>query len=50
MIKDHVKEKIESLAATWNNDERKECVNATAAAFKGGGAINSYLSGGQASH
>jgi hypothetical protein len=49
-IKDAVKDSIEAMAATWSDIEKKECVDATAAAFRGGGAINSYLSGGQSPH
>jgi len=49
-IKATVKESIEEMAAQWSKDERQESVDATAAAFMGGGAINSYLSGGQSAH
>jgi heme oxygenase (biliverdin-producing, ferredoxin) len=49
VIKDRVKDDIEKIAASWNKDERAECVAATASAFQGGGAINSYLSAGQSS-
>jgi len=49
-IKDAVKESIEAMAATWSPKEKKKCVDATASAFQGGGAINSYLSGGQSPH
>jgi hypothetical protein len=45
-IKDKVKRSIEQLASTWNDKERQECVDATKAAFEGGGSINAYLSGG----
>jgi len=44
-IKDAVKDDIEAMAATWSPEEKKECVDATAAAFRGGGAINGYLAG-----
>lgn len=44
-IKDSVKHSIEQIASTWTDKERHECVDATKAAFEGGGAINSYLSG-----
>jgi len=44
-IKDAVKEKIENMAATWSDEEKKECVDATASAFQGGGSINGYLAG-----
>jgi hypothetical protein len=40
-----VKDSIEAMAATWSDKEKKECVDATAAAFQGGGSINGYLSG-----
>ena len=49
-IKADVKGKIEAMAAAWSPEERQECVDATAATFMGGGAINSYLSGGQSPH
>lgn len=42
-----MKVSIEAMAAGWNSEEKNECVGATAAAFKGGGAINSHLSGGK---
>ena len=48
-IKDAVKANIEAMASTWNADQKKQCVDATAAAFQGGGAINSHLSGAQES-
>jgi hypothetical protein len=34
---------MESIAATWNEQEKLRCTEATAAAFKGGGDINSYI-------
>ena len=46
-IKDAVKASIEAMAASWTAEEKKECVDATAAAFQGGSGINSNLSGGQ---
>jgi hypothetical protein len=46
-IKARVKMSIEDLVATWTPEQRDECVAATAAAFVGGGSINSHLSGGQ---
>uniref|UniRef100_A0A7S2YNV1 Heme oxygenase (biliverdin-producing) n=1 Tax=Entomoneis paludosa TaxID=265537 RepID=A0A7S2YNV1_9STRA len=49
-IKSRVKGDIEAMAASWSDEERKECVDATAATFVGGGSINSYLSGGQNPH
>lgn len=45
-IKDAVKENIELMAARWTAAEKDACVQETKAAFQGGGAINSYLSGG----
>lgn len=45
-LKAKVKGQIEELARDWTRDERDKCINATAAAFKGGGAINGYLYGG----
>ena len=49
-IKARVKQSIESLAAEWTPEEQQECVQATAGAFEGGGAINSHLMGGQNPH
>jgi heme oxygenase len=49
-IKENVKNNIESMAAKWSLEERQECIDATAAAFEGGGAINSYLLGGVNPH
>ena len=41
-----MKNQIEEIAKLWTRTERDECINATANAFKGGGAINGYLHGG----
>jgi len=49
-IKDRVKGDIEEIAANWSIEERKRCTDETAAAFKGGGSLNSYLAGGQSPH
>lgn len=49
-IKGRVKAKIEEMAAQWSPEEKRECVDATAAAFMGGGGINAYLSGGRSPH
>eukprot|EP00565_Helicotheca_tamesis_P001819 CAMPEP_0185724056 /NCGR_PEP_ID=MMETSP1171-20130828/660_1 /TAXON_ID=374046 /ORGANISM="Helicotheca tamensis, Strain CCMP826" /LENGTH=272 /DNA_ID=CAMNT_0028391831 /DNA_START=178 /DNA_END=996 /DNA_ORIENTATION=+ len=49
-IKANVKESIEDMAAKWTQEEKDVCVSATAAAFRGGGALNSYLSGGHSPH
>lgn len=49
-IKDRVKGDIEGLVANWSCEERKRCTNETAAAFRGGGSLNSYLAGGQSPH
>ncbi|GAX21090.1 heme oxygenase 1 [Fistulifera solaris] len=49
-IKARVKESIENMAAHWSEKEKQECVDATAAAFQGGGGVNSHLSGGQSPH
>lgn len=49
-IKATVKESIEKLAASWTKEQRQQCVDGTAAAFMGGGAINSHLSGGRSPH
>lgn len=40
------KDQIEQLARPWTRKQRDECVDATAAAFRGGGALNGYLYGG----
>ncbi|KAL7481728.1 hypothetical protein ACHAW6_007417 [Cyclotella cf. meneghiniana] len=45
-LKSKVKDDIELLAREWTREERDECISATSAAFKGGGAINGYLYGG----
>ena len=45
-LKDSAKGQIEELAKGWNRKERDSCIDATAAAFMGGGAINGYLYGG----
>lgn len=44
-IKKTVKQNIEEMAATWSQDEKSQCVDATAAAFRGGGGINANLRG-----
>jgi len=49
-IKDRVKGDIEDLVANWSPEERKRCTDETAAAFRGGGSLNSYLAGGQSPH
>lgn len=49
-IKETVKTRIEEMAASWSREEKDLCVDATAAAFMGGGGINSYLSGGRGGH
>jgi heme oxygenase (biliverdin-producing, ferredoxin) len=49
-IKNKIKADIEIMAAAWNEGERKQCVDATAMAFRGGGGINSYLNGGKRGH
>ena len=49
-IKATVKNDIEKLAATWTQEQKDQCVEATAAAFMGGGSINSYLAGGANPH
>lgn len=45
-LKSKVKTQIEELAKQWSREERDKCLDATAGAFRGGGAINSYLYGG----
>lgn len=45
-LKVTVKNSIEELAATWTREQKDACVDATAAAFQGGGSLNSYLGGG----
>lgn len=49
-IKGRVKNSIEEMAAAWTQEQRDECVAATAGAFRFGGAINAHLSGGQSAH
>jgi len=49
-IKDKVKGEIEDMVASWSTEERTRCTDQTAAAFRGGGAMNAYLSGGQSPH
>ncbi|KAG7364797.1 heme oxygenase [Nitzschia inconspicua] len=49
-IKSRVKNNIEAMVATWSREEKDRCVGETAAAFQGGGALNSHLSGGQSPH
>lgn len=49
-IKARVKGEIEDMVADWTPEERKRCTDETAAAFRGGGALNSYLAGGQSPH
>jgi len=49
-IKDRVKGEIEDMVVNWSPEERKRCTDQTAAAFKGGGSLNSYLAGGQSPH
>jgi len=45
-----VKAEIENMAAAWSDEERKRCVDETAATFRYGGQLNSYLSGGSSPH
>lgn len=45
-LKVTVKNSIEELVATWTREQKDVCVDATAAAFQGGGSLNSYLGGG----
>ena len=47
-IKGAVKESIEQMAQGWTREQRDMCVDATMDAFRGGGGINAYLSGGGA--
>jgi heme oxygenase len=49
-IKARVKGNIEDMVTTWSREEKDRCVEETAAAFRGGGAVNSHLSGGQSPH
>lgn len=48
-VKAQVKEDIENMIDSWTRDEKDICVDETGPAFKFGGGINYYLSGG-ASH
>jgi len=45
-LKTETKARIEEIAQDWSREEQDNCVNETASAFKGGGAINGYLYGG----
>jgi len=45
-IKDQVKNNFEIMASEWSSDDKEQCVNATAAAFQGGGGVNANLIGG----
>lgn len=45
-IKGTVKESIEQMAQGWSREQKDMCIGATMDAFRGGGGINSYLSGG----
>jgi hypothetical protein len=49
-IKDKVKGDIEDMVSRWSREEKDKCVEATGPAFRGGGMINSHLSGGQSPH
>ena len=49
-IKDKVKNDIEEMVAGWTREQKDRCVGETALAFGLGGAVNSYLSGGQSPH
>mmetsp|Transcript_10133 Transcript_10133/g.14974 ORF Transcript_10133/g.14974 Transcript_10133/m.14974 type:complete len:282 (+) Transcript_10133:226-1071(+) len=49
-IKAAVKEVIEGMAAKWTQEEKDECVGATAATFRYGGMLNANLSGGSSPH
>jgi len=42
-IKDEVKGSFEAMAAKWSRDEKDQCINETASAFRGGGALNGYI-------
>jgi len=44
-IKGDVKNSIEEMAAAWSREEKDLCVDATAAAFTGGGQLMAYLGG-----
>lgn len=49
-IKVKVKGDIEKMADAWTREEKDQCVDATAATFRYGGGLNSYLSGGASPH
>jgi hypothetical protein len=49
-MKDRVKNDIEETVALWSREEKDDCVGETAAAFRGGGGINSHLNGGRSGH
>jgi hypothetical protein len=44
-IKENVKHNIETMASSWSEEQRQECVAATADCFHYAGAINKYLMG-----
>jgi hypothetical protein len=44
-IKGRVKDDIEKMVSQWTREQKDECVNETAAAFRLGGGINAYLAG-----
>ena len=44
-IKARTKGAIETMAASWSNEQRETCVGVTADTFRYAGAINKYLSG-----
>jgi len=46
-LKPKVKSQIEELAKPWSREDRDNCINATAGAFRGGGSLNGYLFGGK---
>jgi len=43
-IKSTVKGTFEKMAAKWSREEKDECINQTASAFRGGGGLNKYIS------
>jgi len=44
-MKVQVKQDIEDMVASWTREQKDACVNETAAAFRGGGSLNSNLAG-----
>jgi heme oxygenase len=44
VLLDNVRKDIDVLASTWSEDERQQCLDETAATFRYGGSLLSYIS------